>query len=316
MKKTRLVISGSIAVDRIMNFPGHYRDLIEASNIEVLSVSVLVESLNEAEGGTGANIAYNLASLGEQPVLLGSVGDSASLYVARLESMGVDVSSVHHSRLSTASFNVLTDSAGNQVGGFHPGAMADAASLSFAPWKDGPILACISAHDPVAMRRQSEECAKNKIRLVYDPGQQVSNISGEDLRAGVTAAEVVFVNEYELDFLQKKTSWSEKELQAQVPVLVSTHGKHGSIISGRNFSKPIRVDSAKPDKIADPTGAGDAYRAGFLYGYLRQWDALECGQLGSVMASFALEQHGPQVQLVRESIAERYQKKFKKELTL
>lgn len=316
MAKQRIVISGSLAIDRIMNFGGQYRDLIESDKIEVLSVSVLVDSIEEAEGGTGANIAYSMACMGEEPVLLSSAGANATGYIRRLAAAGVDTSQVHISKLPTASFNVLTDSGGNQIGGFYPGAMADASTLSFAPYAGQAILACISANDQLAMRRQSEECAKLGIRLVYDPGQQVSNISGEDLRVGVQAAEVVIVNEYELDILNKKTGWSQAKLDSLVPVLITTHGKHGSRLSGKNIPSPIKVDSAKPGKIVDPTGAGDAYRAGFLYGYLRQWEIVKCGQLGSVVASFALEQHGPQAKLSPRDITARYQQTFNERVKL
>ncbi|HSX53448.1 MAG TPA: carbohydrate kinase family protein [Patescibacteria group bacterium] len=316
MAKPLIVISGSLAIDRIMNFDGHYRELIEPSKIEVLSVSVLVNSLEEAEGGTGANIAHNLASMGEKPILLASAGKSATSYVERLATSGIDTSNVHISKLPTASFNVLTDSASNQVGGFYPGAMADASTLSFEPYSGQDVIACISAHDPVAMRRQSEECVKHKIRLVYDPGQQVSNISGEDLRVGVEAAEVVIVNEYELDMLTKKTGWTASQLESKIPVLISTHGEQGSRIAGKSIPSSIQISSAKPVKIADPTGAGDAYRAGFLYGYLRQWEPGKCGQLGSVVASFALEQHGPQAKLSQPDIEARYQQTFNEKVVL
>jgi len=299
-----------------MNFSGHYRDVIESSKLEVLSVSVLVNSLDEAEGGTGANIVYNLASLGEKPILLGSIGRNAVSYINRLAVMGVDISNVHVSQLPTASFNVLTDSGENQVGGFYPGAMSDSRSLSFIPWSNEDILACISAHDPSAMRRQVDECAKHEIRLVYDPGQQVSTISAHDLRAGVLAAEVVIVNEYELDQLTKKTGWNVAQLEAQVPVLICTHGARGSNIAGSQLTKPVKIGVAKPVKVTDPTGAGDAYRAGFMYGYLRQWEARKCGQLGAVVSSYALEQHGPQAKLTKQAIVGRYHQTFKEELVL
>ncbi len=316
MNNTQLVVSGSIAVDRLMNFPGHYRDFIEPGKIDILSVSVLVDSLDEAEGGTGANIAHYWSCLGETPVLLASAGVSIKPYLARLEASGVDVSNVHMSKLATASFSVLTDVDGNQVGGFYPGAMADADGLSFAPWAGEDVIACVSAHDPIAMRRQTEECAQHNIRLVYDPGQQVSNISGEDLIVGVDAAEVLIVNEYELNLLLKKTGQSQEELQTKVPVLIVTHGEHGSIISGSNNPKQIKVKSVAPDQIIDPTGAGDAYRAGSLYGYLRQWDMLNCGRLGSVIASFALEQHGPQAKITQDMIVKRYNQAFNQEIIL
>jgi adenosine kinase len=310
-----LVVCGSIAIDRIMTFSGQYKDLIDPTQLDVLSISVLVQSFEEAKGGIGANITHNIALLGEKPILLGSAGADAASYLKQLETDGVDVSHVHTSQSATASFNVLTDGDGNQVGGFYPGAMSDAASLSFAPWSDQPVLACISPHDPAAMRRQTEECAAHNIRLFYDPGQQVSNISAEDLRVGVDAAEALILNEYELGVLVKKTGLSEAELMAKL-ILIVTHGENGSVIFDPKTSDAIKVGIAAPEQIVDPTGAGDAYRAGFLYGYLRQWELVKCGQLGAVTASFALEQHGPQAAFTQAQITERYKQTFNQEIEL
>jgi adenosine kinase len=316
MNDTRIVVCGSIAIDRIMNFNGSYHELIEPSKLETLSISVLVDSLNVARGGNGANIAYSLASLGDKPSLLGSVGQDGRDYVASLADVGVDTAAVHFSQLPTASFNVLTDGQDNQVGGFYPGAMGDADSLSFLPFKDQDALVCISAHDPAAMRRQVQECVDNGIRLMYDPGQQVTNVSGDDLRAGIEAAEILIINDYEMSVLSGKTGLSREEIEAKIPILISTHGKDGSAISGRQVKDTINVGSAKPLTVADPTGAGDAYRAGFLHGYLRQWDLKKCGQLGSVVASFVLEQAGTQVALDQDAIMKRYQQTFNEEITL
>jgi len=318
MSSTRLVVCGSIALDRIMSFKGNYHELIDADKLEVLSLSVLVDSLSVVQGGIGANIAHSLVQLGGDVSLLGSVGSDGLDYLQSLSDMGIDTQSVHRSKLPSGSFNVLTDSAGNQVGGFYPGAMGDAKDVSFAPWADSkePILACISAHDPSAMRRQTEECIKHNIRLVYDPGQQVSTISSDDLKRGVEAAEILIVNEYELSMLCKRTGLSEKELPAAVPILITTLGEQGSRILDSRQSHPVEISIATPSKIVDPTGAGDAYRAGFLYGYLRQWEMQQCGQLGSVVASFALEHHGPQGPLSREAVMERYMQTFNEKVAL
>jgi len=318
MSSTRLVVCGSIALDRIMSFKGNYHELIDADKLEVLSLSVLVDSLSVVPGGIGANIAYNLAQLGDKVTLLGSIGVDASDYLERLGDAGINIASVHRSQLPTASFSVLTDSVGNQVGGFYPGAMSDAKDISFAPWADSkePILACLSAHDPSAMRRQTEECIKHDIPLVYDPGQQVSTRSSDDLKRGIAAAKILIVNEYELSMLFKRTGLSEQELQAAVPILITTLGEHGSRILDSRLPKPVEIGIATPSEIVDPTGAGDAYRAGFLYGYLRQWELVQCGQLGSVVASFALEHHGPQGPLSREAVMERYEKTFNEKVVL
>jgi adenosine kinase len=316
MSNMQLVVSGSIAIDRIMNFSGLYKDLIESSKLEVLSVSVLVDSLHEAHGGTGANIAYNLANLGDKPILLGAVGHNGESYIEFLAAQGVDTSAIHVSELATASFNVLTDTGDNQVGGFYPGAMSDAEGLSFIPWKDTDTFFCISAHDPAGMRRQVEECKTHGLRFMYDIGQQVTNVSAEDIQAGVEAAEIVIVNDYEQEVLLKKAGLTVEALRAKVPVVVSTHGKDGSVIAGKNIAEPISIHIATPVELVDPTGAGDAYRAGFLYGYLRQWDYKICGQLGSVVASFVLEQAGTQVILSLEAIRNRYQSTYNEEIQL
>lgn len=316
MPTPQLIISGSIAVDRIMNFSGRYQELIQPDRINVLSLSVLVDNLHQANGGIGPNIAYAAAALGERPVLLGSAGADANAYMQQLSDAGVDVSYVHTSDLPTATFTAFTDADNNQVAGFYPGAMGDAESLTLAPWKDQDALLCLSAHDPAAMRRQVTECGEYQVRLFYDPGQQVSNVPGEDLAAGIAAAELVAVNEYELSILSEKTGTSVEDLTATIPLLIVTKGAEGSMISGKNMPESVAIPAAKPKQIIDPTGAGDAYRAGFLYGYLRQWDVKQCAQLGSVVASFVLEQNGTQVPLSVPDIINRYQQTYNEEVTL
>lgn len=299
-----------------MTFSGHYKDLIEPTKLHVVSISVLVDSAEQAPGGIGPNIASNLAALGEKPILLGSVGHDAKAYMEELAGRGIDTSALHYSDLQTASFSVLNDTDGNQVGGFYPGAMSDAEPLSFMPWSAKNVLFWIAPHDPAGMRRQTQECLDNKLRLVYDPGQQVNNVSGDDLKAGLEAAEVLIINEYELEVFANKTGWSVDDIKAKVPVLVTTFGENGSEVSGAKYPQAVKIDSVKPARIVDPTGAGDGYRGGFFYGYLRQWDIKKCGQLGSVVASFVLEEHGSQVKLDRAAIAERYQQSFNEEIDL
>ncbi|MEK7594552.1 MAG: carbohydrate kinase family protein [Patescibacteria group bacterium] len=313
--KPQLVICGSIAIDRIMNFSGRYRDLIKPDKLHALSLSMLLEKLDDSRGGTGANIAYNLALLGEQPVLLGSVGKDAKEYVADLTKIGIDTTNIHYSQLATASFNVITDSEDSQVGGFYQGAMSDSESLSFSPWHNKDALMVISAHNPSAMNRQARECQDNGLKLVYDPGQQVSD-PATDLGTGVAAAEIILVNDYELSVLCEKLATTPEQLRTRVPILISTRGKDGSIISGTAVPEPIEVMAAKPKTLVDPTGAGDAYRAGFLYGYLRQWDLRICGQLGAVVASFIVEQHGTQQIFSRQAIMNRYKDNFNEEIEL
>jgi len=315
MSKPQLVVCGSIAIDRIMNFSGRYRDLIKSDKLHALSLSVLLDKLEDSRGGIGANIAANLAVLGEQPVLLGSVGRDAELYIKELSDQGIDTSHIHVSDLPTASFNVFTDSEDSQVGGFYQGAMSDSESVSFAPWAGQDVVAVIAAHNPEAMNRQVAECRDGHIRLVYDPGQQVAEPK-TDLQAGVEAAEVLLVNDYELSVLCQKVGVSPQDLSAKLPLLVNTLGKNGSIISGKSLDKPISIGIAQPTEVVDPTGAGDAFRAGFLYGYLRQWDVRKSGQLGATMASFIVEKHGTQPWFTKAHIADRYRENFNEEIEL
>lgn len=316
MSKPTLIVCGSIALDRIMNFSGTYTDLIKPDKLHVLSVSVLLDKMEETPGGTAANITYDIACLGEQPVLLGSIGHDGAEYLERLKNTGVNVDAVHTSDLPTASFNVMTDSDDNQVGGFYPGAMGDAASLTLEPWHDQDVVVCISSHHPPTMNSQVAECKESGLRLVYDPGQQVSNSPPEYLKAGVDAAEVLILNDYELGVVSDKTGESPEAIKARVPIVITTLGKKGSIIEGTQMPEAIEIPIAKAAQVVDPTGAGDAYRAGFLYGYLRQWQLPACGRLGAVVASFIIEHHGTQVKLSKADIIKRYQETYNEEITL
>ena len=187
----KLIISGSIAIDRIMNFKGSYKDLIKPDKLHVLSISVFLNELKNTHGGVGANIAYNLALLGEKPTLIGSVGNDAKDYINKLSSLNIDTSNINFSSLNTASFNVITDQDDNQVGGFYPGAMFDNQSLSFLKFDNKETLFVVSPDDPKLMNRLVSECALNKLRLFYDFGQQVSNSPSQDLLVGVNTAEII-----------------------------------------------------------------------------------------------------------------------------
>lgn len=315
MPATQLVICGSVAIDRIMNFSGRYRDLIKPDKLHVLSVSPLLDKLENSPGGIGANISSNLARLGEHPILLASVGNDARDYIKSLHLAGVDTSYVHFSDKPTASFNVITDIEGSQVGGFYPGAMADSGQLSFAPWQGKDALMVVSPHDPEGMNRQVGECQELGLRLAYDPGQQVLD-TATDLKAGAAAAEIVFVNDYERGTMSDKLGIKAEELASKVQILVTTMGGQGSIIEGSKINSPIMIGIAKAAELVDPTGAGDAYRAGFLYGYLRQWELVKCGQLGAVTASFIVEKHGTQHRFSVQDVSDRFLENFNERIEL
>lgn len=310
-----IVISGSIAIDRIMRFGGRYSDHILPDKLDSLSISIFLEDLKDAEGGVGANIAYSLALLGEEPVLVGSVGKDGLLYMEKLAKHGVNITHIFESELPTAAFNVITDADQNQVGGFYPGAMFDSDSLSFAPWKDTGAIAVVAPHDPKAMKRQVQECRDLGLRLCYDIGQQVSNLPGDEMREGVEAAEILILNEYEIGVVSKKTGLSLEQIKSSVPIVITTLGKNGSIIEGKNVPEAIKVGIVPPKTIADPTGAGDAYRSGFLYGLAHDWPLKECAQLGAACAAYSVETTGTQSHhFTAEQITARYVEAFKQDL--
>lgn len=314
-KISPVVISGSIAIDRIMSFGGRYREHIVPEALDSLSISIFLDELTDAHGGVGANIAYTMALLGDEPILVGSVGKDALLYLEKLAHHGVNITHVFESKLPTAAFNVITDADQNQVGGFYPGAMFDSDTLSFEPFKDKSPIAVVAPHDPRAMKRQVTEAKQFGLRLCYDIGQQVSNLSGDDIREGVEAADLLILNEYEISVVAKKTNLQIEQIKAKVPIVVTTLGKNGSIIEGKDVPEPIKIGIVQPDKIADPTGAGDAYRAGFLYALARDWPLKTAGQLGAAAAAYAVETAGTQNhEFSLDDIKTRYQQTFNEEL--
>ncbi len=277
-----------------MNFNGRYKDLIQADKLHVLSLSILINDLSHSRGGTAANIAYSSALLGDQPILLGSVGHDAKQYIADLAEIGVDTSRVFYSELPTPTFTVLTDSDNNQVGGFYPGAMSDISTLTLKPWYGKNPLVVISANDPTAMDQLVKECRSHNLDYVYDVGQQVTNITVQQLKLGLSTAKILFVNDYELGTILGRTGLSEADLTAMIPLIVTTLGAEGTRLSGSTIPAPISVKAIKNIKVIDPTGAGDSYRAGFLYGYLRGWEPVVCAEFGSTVATYTIKLRGTQ----------------------
>lgn len=289
-----IIISGSIAVDRIMNYPGKFADIIQPDKLHVLSLSVLLDKLQDTRGGVAANIAYNLALLGDQPILYGAVGNDVKDYMNSLAKLGVNTAHLRFSKLPTATFTVMTDLADCQIGGFYPGAMTEGKKLSFKSFNDQNAFFVISPHDPVGMAKQVAEVKKYQLRMLYDIGQQVSNVDVEDLKAGLDAAEVLIVNDYELGVIEKRARKKLEDLIDQIKVVIVTLGEKGAIVIEDGKTKKIKAVKLSKKQVADPTGAGDAFRAGFLYGHTRSWPAVKSAQLGAVVASFAIQKHGTQ----------------------
>jgi len=235
-----------------------------------------------------------MALFGESPVLMGAVGFDGRDYVKSLSAMGVNTKQIIYSTKPTSTFTVMTDSDDNQVGGFYPGAMEENRSIQLRSYENKSTFIVISANDPRAMDTLVAQAKKYHIPYLYDVSQQVSNISPKQILDGIEESDIVIVNDYEREVIHRKTKLEDKNMPNMTPIWITTYGKEGSIIEGRDVSKKIIIPSVKPNKVLDPTGAGDAYRAGFLYGYRMGYNLKQSGQIGSTAASFAVEKHGTQ----------------------
>jgi adenosine kinase len=289
-----IFVTGSIAYDYIMRFPGYFKEHILPNEIERLSVSFLVDSMQRQGGGCAANIAYTLALLGEHPLLMGTVGQDFSDYRVWLEAHGVDTSAtVAIENEFTASFFVSTDKANCQIASFYTGAMRNAHDLSFRDLAYQDIqMTIISPNDPEAMVKYVGECHELGIPYIYDPSQQIIRLEGADLVAGIRGAKAFILNDYELEMVKKKTGLAEDDIRGLTETLVVTLGAKGSVIY--TDERRIEIPVAEASEIVDPTGVGDAYRAGFMFGLLRgcSWETI--GRMGSLAAAYVLEKQGTQ----------------------
>ncbi len=306
-----VVITGSIAYDYIMSFPGYFKDHILPEKIHEISVSFLVDSMKKQRGGIATNIAYNLALLGERPKIMATVGEDFEDYRRWLELHYIDTSAIIAIPDEfTASFFVSTDKSQNQIASFYTGAMAHAHLVSFQDHVNGGIeLAVISPNDPRAMVQYVAECKELGIPYIYDASQQIIRLSGEDLREGCTGSKMIVLNDYELEMLKNKTGWNDEQIAASTETLIVTYGEKGSKIHHRG--RVIEIPIAPPRQIGEPTGTGDAYRAGIVKGVLHKFSWEFTGRLGSLAATYALEQYGTQShRYTLEEFIERFRKEF------
>ncbi|MGB2717906.1 MAG: carbohydrate kinase family protein [Vicinamibacterales bacterium] len=287
-----IIVTGSIAFDYLMSFPGKFTEHLLPEHMSRLSLSFLVDSMDKRRGGCAPNIAYTLALLGERPKLMGTAGQDFADYRRWLEAAGVDTSLVREvPDKFTASFFCSTDEAGNQIASFYTGAMANAAELSFRT-AGRCTLAMVSPNDPEAMVQYAEECRALGIPYVWDPGQQCARMSGDELREGLIGATLVICNDYEFELIRQKTGMDEAAVFAAAGALVVTRGERGCSIYEKSGRRD--VDALPPHRMVDPTGVGDAFRGGFLKGMASGQDYVRCAQLGSVAATYALEHLGGQ----------------------
>ena len=296
----RIVVTGSVAFDYLMTFPGKFTEHLIPDRMARLSVSFLVDEMRRVPGGCGPNIAYGLALLGERPALLATAGADAAEYRDRLAREGIDVSGLRLEKdLFTASFFVSTDQDQNQLASFYTGAMARARELPLASLDPATIaFVVISPNDPPAMAAHAADCRKFGIPYLYDPSQQVTRLTGEEMREGVRGAAILIVNDYEFGILGHKTGLSPEAMSAEVPVLIVTHGPDGSTIYARNGDGATETHAIPAARVegeaVDPTGVGDMYRAGLLRGRRIGAPWPVAGRIGSINAVFGLEALGPQ----------------------
>jgi adenosine kinase len=294
----RIAVTGSIATDYLMTFPGHFSEQLVADQLDRVSLSFLVDELEVRRGGVAANICFGLGQLGQHPVLVGAVGqDFDSDYRSWLKRHGVDTSGVHVSELRhTARFLCTTDLDQNQMASFYTGAMEEARFIELAPIAErlgGLDLVVVSPNDPEAMLRHTRECRQTGVRFMADAGQQLARMDGEQVRKLVDGATYLITNDYERALLESKTGWSSDEVLSRVETRITTLGPKGCVIETRD-GVVCEVPAAPEQRREDPTGVGDAFRAGLLAGLAWQLPLERSAQIGSMVATYVLEHVGTQ----------------------
>jgi adenosine kinase len=305
-----ILLTGSVAYDYLMTFPGHFHEQILPERLESISLSFLVESMSKQRGGIAPNIAYSMALLGAKPRVMATVGEDFGDYRNWLESKGVDTSLMKVIPGEfTASFFATTDRVSAQIASFYPGAMAHSSTQSLKDLDSKPDLVIVSPSAPDAMMKFPAECRELGIDYLYDPSQQVLRLEGKELARDMEGAYFLFCNDYEFGLISRKTGWSLDQMFDHVKILVITRGKDGAdLYMG---GEAVHIPTVPEDQIIDPTGVGDAFRGGFLAGYSRGFDWKLCGEIGSLAAVYCLEQKGPQSHSYsRTDFVERFRRHF------
>lgn len=305
-----ILLTGSVAYDYLMTFPGHFTEQILPERLESISLSFLVDSMSKQRGGVAPNIAYTMALLGERPRVMATVGEDFGDYRMWLDSKGVDTSLMHVvPGVFTASFFATTDHSSAQIASFYPGAMGYASMQTLKELASKPDLVIVSPNAPDAMMKFPAECRELGIKYLYDPSQQILRLEGKELARDMEGAHFLFCNDYEFGLISKKTGWSLDQILEHVKVLVITRGKDGADLYSENDT--VHIPTVPEDEIVDPTGVGDAFRGGFLTGYSRGFDWKLCGEIGSLAAVYCLEQRGPQSHnYTRAEFVKRFRRHF------
>ncbi|MBI4035638.1 carbohydrate kinase family protein [Candidatus Daviesbacteria bacterium] len=309
-----ITVTGSLAFDHIMDYPGRFSEHIMPDKIHQINLSFLVNTLSKQKGGTAGNIAYNLALLKIPVGVIGAVGVDFLEYAKFLQATGVDTTAIKtvENNLTSSAF-IMTDKSDNQITAFYPGAMDYTDKLSLEETESD--FAVISPNNPQAMINFCAQCQKTNTPFMLDPGMQLPALSAEDLQNMLKGATILVGNDYEIALLSDKLQVTSEKLLEQVNILITTLGEKGSLIQTKDQN--IQIQAGKVSKAVDPTGAGDAYRGGFLAGYSKNLDLKVCGQMGSVAACFAVEKYGTTNHtFTLEQFAQRYKENFGEDLKL
>jgi len=288
-----IIVSGSLAYDRIMDFPGKFSDHILPEKIHVLNVCFQVNGMKEKFGGTAGNIAYALTLMGEKPVVCATIGHDYDKYFKWLAKNGISTESIRIIEEEfTAGAYITTDQADNQITGFNPGAMKYPSSLDFGKLDPRQTIIIVSPGNFEDMVNYPRLCKDKGIDYIFDPGQSLPMWDVQDLISSIDGCRILIVNDYELELIKNKTGLTKKELLGRAGTIITTLGENGSQISTADGE--IKIPVVQASKVEDPTGAGDAYRGGLISGLTRGQDILQSARIGSVCASFAVECYGTQ----------------------
>ncbi|HET6461448.1 MAG TPA: carbohydrate kinase family protein [Syntrophales bacterium] len=305
-----IIVSGSLAYDRIMDFPGHFSDYILPGKIHVLNVCFQVNGMREKFGGTAGNIAYALSLVGEKPIISATIGHDYHRYFDWMAKNEISTDAIKVIRDEfTACAYITTDLADNQITGFNPGAMKYSSSLDFDKLNSKDTIAIISPGNLADMVNYPRICKNRGIGYIFDPGQSLPVLDAKDVADAIDGCRILISNDYELDLIMNKTSLDKKDLIRRAGTVIVTLGENGSQVI--TVDDEINIPAIKPRKVEDPTGAGDAYRGGLISGLIHGKDIKECAKMGSVCASFAVECYGTQdYRFSPEAFEERLSRSF------
>jgi adenosine kinase len=291
--KKNIIVSGSLAYDRIMDFPGYFSEHILPEKIHMLNIAFQVDSIREKFGGTAGNIAYALSLLGEHPVISGAIGHDYRKYFEWFAKNGIatDTIKIIENEL-TASAYITTDKADNQITGFHPGAMKYPAALDFNQLNPKETIVTVSPGNLADMLNYPAICKAKGIDYIFDPGQSLPMLEAANLTKAIEGCQILIANDYELELITSKTGLNKAALLKLAKMIIVTQGEAGSLVSTQDDE--FRISAVKPRKAVDPTGAGDAYRGGLISGLVHGKSIRDCAMMGSVCASFCVECYGTQ----------------------